>query len=40
MDMGTVIDALRGAPGDTRTPLLERNGKQFKVLARVERFLQ
>jgi len=38
--MGTVVDALRGAPGDTRTLLLERNGKRFKVVARVERFLR
>jgi hypothetical protein len=38
--MGTVIDALRGAPGETRALLLERNGKQFRVVARVERFLQ
>jgi len=38
--MGTVIDALRGAPGDTRSLLLERNGKRFEVVARVERFLQ
>jgi hypothetical protein len=37
--MGTVIDALRGTPADTRTLLLERNGKQFKVMAKVERFL-
>ena len=37
--MGTVVDALRGAPGDIRTLLLERNGKQFKVVAKVERFL-
>jgi len=37
--MGTVVDARRGAPGDTRTLLLERNGKQFKIVAKVERFL-
>jgi hypothetical protein len=37
--MGTVIDALRGAPGDTRALLLERNGKQFRIVAKVERFL-
>jgi hypothetical protein len=37
--MGTVIDALRGVPGETRTLILERNGKQFKILAPVARFL-
>lgn len=37
--MGRVVDALRGAPGDTRTLLLEREGKRFTVEARVERFL-
>jgi hypothetical protein len=37
--MGTVIDALRGAPGDTRSLLLERNGKQFGIVAQVARFL-
>lgn len=37
--MGTVVDALRGRPGDTRILLLERNGKRFTVEAKVERFL-
>ena len=37
--MGTVVDALRGKPGDVRTLVLERNGKTFKVEAKVERFL-
>jgi len=37
--MGTVVDALRGRPGDPRVLLLERNGKRFTVEAKVERFL-
>ena len=37
--MGTVIDALRGAPGDTRILLLERNGRQLMVEAKVARLL-
>jgi hypothetical protein len=37
--MGTVVDALRGAPGETRVLELERQGKRITVLARVERFL-
>ncbi len=37
--MGTVVDAPRGAPGDIRTLVLERNGRQFRVVAKVERFL-
>ncbi|MEW6745779.1 MAG: hypothetical protein AB1486_23775 [Planctomycetota bacterium] len=37
--MGTVVDSLRGKPGDVRTLVLERNGKRFTVEARVERFL-
>jgi len=37
--MGTVVDALRGKPGDVRTLILERNGKQFKIEARVMHFL-
>ena len=28
--MGTVVDALRGSPGDVRILLLERNGRPFK----------
>jgi hypothetical protein len=48
MRMGAVVDALRGKPGDRRTLVLERkgtalplepSGKQFKIEARVERFL-
>jgi len=35
---GTVLDALHGQPGDTRTLVLERNGKQFTVPAKVIRF--
>jgi hypothetical protein len=37
--MGTVVDALRGTPGDTRTLVLERAGRRFTVTASVERFL-
>jgi hypothetical protein len=37
--MGTVVDALRGRPGEKRTLLLEREGTQFKVEARVERII-
>jgi hypothetical protein len=37
--MGTVVDALRGAPGDVRTLTLERDGKQFTTQATVEHFL-
>jgi hypothetical protein len=37
--MGTVVDALRGTPGDVRTLVLERAGRRFTVTARVERFL-
>ncbi|MFC1724399.1 hypothetical protein ACFL4T_02140 [candidate division KSB1 bacterium] len=37
--MGTVIDALRGKPGDSHILILERDGKQFRVEAKVERFL-
>jgi hypothetical protein len=48
MTMGAVVDALRGKPGDRRTLVLERktktpppepSGKQFKIDAKVERFL-
>jgi hypothetical protein len=35
--MGTVIDALRGAPGATRTLLLERAGRRITVQATVVR---
>jgi hypothetical protein len=37
--MGTVVDALRGRPGDVRTLVLERNGRQIQIEATVERFL-
>ena len=37
--MGTVIDALRGKPGDIRVLKLERKGKPFTVTAAVERIL-
>ena len=37
--MGTVIDALRGKPGEVRRLALERGGKRFEVEAKVMRFL-
>ena len=37
--MGTVVDALRGRPGDVRVLVLDRNGKQFEVKAIVQRLL-
>jgi hypothetical protein len=37
--MGAVADALRGQPGDVRILLLERNGRPFKIEAKVARFL-
>ena len=37
--MGTVVDALRGKPGDIRVLILEREGKRFRVETRVERYL-
>jgi hypothetical protein len=37
--MGTVIDAMRGKPGDTRTLVLDRNGQQIKVEAKVVHFM-
>jgi len=37
--MGTVVDALRGKPGDIRVLVLERNGKQSRIKARVVRLL-
>jgi hypothetical protein len=37
--MGTVVDALRGDPGDTRTLVLERHGDRITVQATVERLL-
>ena len=37
--MGTVVDALRGKPGDVRVLLLERGGKQLAIEAKVARLL-
>jgi hypothetical protein len=37
--MGTVVDALRGKPGDARTLVLERQGKPTTVEAKVRRLL-
>jgi len=37
--MGTVVDALRGRPGETRSLVLERNGTQVDATATVRRFL-
>jgi C-terminal processing protease CtpA/Prc len=37
--MGQTWSLLGGAPGDTRTLVLERTGKQFTVQATVHRFL-
>lgn len=37
--MGTVVDALRGRPGDFHILVLQRNGKQFRVKAKVLRLL-
>jgi hypothetical protein len=39
LTMGTVVDALRGRPGDIRMLVLERDGKQFTVKATVRHFL-
>jgi hypothetical protein len=36
--MGQVVDALRGVPGETRTLVVEREGKQLTVEAKVARF--
>jgi len=37
--MGSVVDALRGSPGEVRALLLERNGERVRVEARVGRLL-
>jgi len=37
--MGTVVDALRGRPGDQRSLLLERDNRRFRVAALVEHLL-
>jgi hypothetical protein len=37
--MGTVVDALRGKPGDVRIIVLKREGKQLKIETTVKRLL-
>ena len=37
--MGTVVDALRGRPGEMRTLVLDRGGRRVEVKARVEHLL-
>ncbi len=37
--MGTVVDALRGEPGELRALVLERDGQKIAAEGRVERFL-
>jgi hypothetical protein len=37
--MGTVVDALRGKPGEVRTLVLDRNGKRLRIETKVERLL-
>ncbi len=37
--MGTVVDALRGEPGELRALVLERDGQRIAAEGRVERFL-
>ena len=37
--MGTVVDALRGKPGDIHILLVERKNQQFRIEAKVEHFL-
>ena len=37
--MGTVVDALRGKPGEVRVLVVERDGERITVEGRVERFL-
>ncbi|MFA4948384.1 MAG: hypothetical protein WC674_07755 [Candidatus Krumholzibacteriia bacterium] len=37
--MGTVIDAMRGKPGDIRILILERGGKELTIEAKVARLL-
>jgi len=37
--MGTVVDALRGKPGETRALILERDGKRIEIEARVTHLL-
>ncbi len=37
--MGTVVDALRGKPGDVRILIIQRDGEELKIEAEVKRFL-
>ncbi|MBE0646783.1 MAG: hypothetical protein IH596_03255 [Bacteroidales bacterium] len=37
--MGTVVDALRGKPGEKRTVILERNGARISVVAKITRII-
>jgi hypothetical protein len=37
--MGTVVDALRGKPGEKRILILERNGQEFRIEATVKELL-
>jgi len=37
--MGTVIDALRGKPGEIRNLILERNGNTIKICAEIKRII-
>jgi len=37
--MGTVVDALRGKPGEVRILVLDRDGKEIRTEAKVERLL-
>jgi hypothetical protein len=37
--MGTVVDKLRGRPGDIRNIVIDRNGEEVVVKAKVEHFL-
>lgn len=37
--MGTVVDALRGAPGEIRTLEIERQGRRLRIVAKVVRFM-
>jgi C-terminal processing protease CtpA/Prc len=38
--MGTVVDALRGAPGDTHTLLVQRGDRRWSITATVQRLLE
>jgi hypothetical protein len=39
LTMGKVVDTLRGKPGDIHVLTIERNGKRFRINAKVEHFL-